>query len=325
MTTLEEAFPRPVVILCLVILSMHAVLVSQLVAREPAPHEVTVGVSAPPIIAQALTERANALPGRPLTASPLADPEQARATVHHGTNAAAVAVDLAGPSDRLYVSSAGDPELNDAVEVRVRALSASYGRGLEVVTVPPASNPAVSRAVPYALTTAWIVIGFALAAGMSLLRGPLPRSWRAGAERAAGLALAAAAIALPVAVMAMPLDDVHLAGLWAVGTGVMVASAWTTLACESLAGLAGLGVATLIYLLLAPPMAALRDLRLMPEPWTTVTPMTLHGAGLEIIGRLVHFGTDGLLKPTLVVAAWIGLPLLTMVVARRERLREQPA
>jgi hypothetical protein len=323
----RQVFPRSVIVVCLTVLALEAiVLVSQL-GRDPAPHGLRLAIAAPGVVAQGLADQANALPGRPFRAQVLAqvDPaattRAARGAVRNGSSFAAVALDLRAGTDTLFVSTVADADLNRVVRARVAATENSYGRGLTVIAVAPSRNPGVGRSAAYLLTALWVVAGFVCTAVLTLVRGPVARTFRLAAARVVGLAGASAVLSALIAVLARLVVDVNLPLLWVLGTAAMLASAWTTLALESLARLAGLGLATTLFVLLAGPLFALNDPQLQPWPWSLVTPWTLHGAVLELANHLVHFDAAPVLRVMLVLAAWIGLPLLTAAVARRERLR----
>jgi hypothetical protein len=326
MGTLRQAFPRTVVVVCLTIVAIEAlVLVSQL-GRSPFPHRVPLGIAAPAVVGSSLASSADALPGHPFAAQVLdyADAAAAfgaaRAAVRDGTSFAAVALDLTAETDTLFVSTVADAELNRAVRVRVAAVEGGWGRRLRVASVPPSRNGQVSRAAAYVLTALWVVLGFACTAGLTLARGPVAATFRLATARVVGLALACFGLSLVVAGLSWVFWGVF-GTMWILGAATMLGAAWTTLALESLAQLAGIGAATTLFVLLAAPLFGLGDPRLLPQPWAAVTPWTLHGAALDVANRLLHFDAAPVLRALCVLAAWIWLPLLTMAVARRERVR----
>ena len=330
MGTLRQVFPRTVVVVCLTIVAIEALVLFSRLGHAPSPHRVPLGIAAPAVVGQGLAASADALPGRPFEAQVLdyadaaAASSAARVAVRDGSSYAALALDLTTETDTLFVSTVADAELDRVVRARVTAVEGGWGRRLRVVTVPPSRNGQVSRAAAYVLTALWVVLGFASTAGLTMARGPVAATFRLATARVVGLALACVGLSLFVAV----LFGLYFGGLggslgevWLLGAATMLGAAWTTLALESLARLAGIGAATTLFVLLAAPLFGLNDPRLLPQPWAAVTPWTLHGAALDVANRLVHFDAAPVLRALCVLAAWIGLPLLTMAVARRERVR----
>ena len=326
MGTLRQVFPKTVIVVYLTIVAIEAlVLISQL-GRAPAPHRVPLAIAAPAVVAQGLVASADALPGRPFDvrildyAESAAAADAARNAVRDGSSDAAIALDLTAETDTLYVSTVADDDLNRAVRVRITAMEGDYGRRLRVMAVPPTHNGQIGRAAAYVLTGGWVVLGFGCTAGLTVLRGPFAATFRLATARVLGLAAACVLISLFVAVLAR-LGNLPL--IWLLGAATMLGAAWTTLALESLARLAGIGAATTLFVLLAGPLFALDDPQLLPWPWSAVTPWTLHGAALEVANHVVHFDAAPVLRAICVLAAWIGLPLLTMAVARRERVQQE--
>jgi hypothetical protein len=326
MEALRQVFSRTVLVLCLTILAVEAVVFLSQWGRQPAPHRVPLAIAAPAVLGQEVAAAANAQAGHPFTLRIMDDAEaakaaeQARRAVRSGTSFAAVALDLTGEADTLYLPTTADPDLARATESRIRAVEGGYGRQLRVARVAPGRNPQLGRAAAPLLTGAWVVMGFVCSAALTVVRGPAARTFRLAAARVVGLAAASAVLAV-VPALFTGLSRFPL--VWAVGAGTVLAAAWTTLALESLAKLAGIGLAGTLFVLLAGPEFTLSDPRLLPEPWASVTPWTLHGAAQQVAERVLHFDAAPVLRALCVLAAWIWLPLLTMAVARRERVRDQ--
>ncbi|GAB2868607.1 hypothetical protein [Nocardioides pacificus] len=318
MATLGQAFPRPVLILVALVALVHVGLALQLASSVGAPHHVSLVIAAPPIVAQSLAERAEALPGEPFQAAALADAAEARTRVQEGDVTAAVLVDLVADRDRLLVSTADDPALREAIEVRVAAVGASYGRELEVRVLETAQNPGAERTWAHLLSGAWVVVGFLLAAALTMVRGPVARTGTHAALRLVGLTAVCSILGLVAAVATRSLYAVDLWQLWAIAGAAMLVAAWVMLAFESLFGLAGIGAASAGFLLLAMPLATLRDPSLLPLPWPLLTQLTPHGATIEAVNGLVFFD-DVPARPVLVLLVWALVPLLTLALARHER------
>jgi hypothetical protein len=209
------------------------------------------------------------------------------------------------------------------VRARVATMEGGYGRTLRVVQVQPTRNPDVGREVGYLLTGLWIVAGFLCAAVLTLVRGPVARSFELAVARVVGLAAASVVVAGVIAAVASAASAGSPLPLWGLGAATTLAAAWTTLAFEAMARLAGLALATTLFLLLAAPLFALDDPRLLPWPWSPVTPWTLHGSALGVAERIIHFDAAPVLRHLCTLLAWIVLPLLTLALSRRERTRDE--
>lgn len=318
MATLRKAFPRPVLILVALVAVVHVALSLQLSHTVGVPHKASLVIAAPPIVGQSLAERAEALPGRPFEAAALDDATQARTRVREGDVTAAVVVDLTADRDLLLVSAADDPALLDAIEVQVAALGASFGRLLEVRELTTPHNAGTSRSWAYLLSGCWVVVGFLLAAALTMALGPIPRTGARAVLRVMGLAAVCATLGLLAAVATRSLYAVDLWTLWAIASVAMLVAAWVMLAFESLFGLAGIGAATAGFLILATPLATLRDPSLLPQPWPLVTQLTPHGATIQAVNGLAFFD-DVPTRSMLVLLVWALVPLLTLALARRER------
>ena len=114
----------------------------------------------------------------------------------------------------------------------------------------------------------WLVVGVALAAALTLARGPVAATWTDGARRVGALGLAGAVLGLAVGLGASVLASGAVLSLWVCGTLTTWAAAWATLALERLVGLLGIGVAVTLLLGLATPLVTAADPRNLVAPWS---------------------------------------------------------
>ena len=110
--------------------------------------------------------------------------------------------------------------------------------------------------------------------------------------------------------------------LWGIGALTVFSAGATTAAFQSLFGLAGIGFATVLFLMLAGPDYIATHSLLLPQPWPRVDPRVPHGAATSAVVSVVYFGAYTVVKPVLILAAWSVLTVAITVLARREHARE---
>ncbi|WP_134738901.1 DUF4185 domain-containing protein [Nocardioides sp. 503] len=313
---------RPAVLLCLLLLGCGIALLVSL-ARHPGtgePHSVPLVVVAPGVVADALADEANALPGRPFaaTAADQTDAEQARDEVTDGTAVAALLVDLAGTRDTLVVNAGRDPGLNDAVVDRVQQNEATRERTLRVEQVGPRGHDASHG---YALCLLAAVLGFLAVVLVSARSGPVALTLRRGARRVAELAAFAAVAGAALTMLPWTAPGSARPAVVALVALHVLVVAVLTLALESLAGLTGLAVAALSFLVLNAPLVTGLDPLLLPQPWAGLASWSPSGAALRAVEAAAVLGGEHLLRPVLVLLAWLVTGLLTLLSARWVRAR----
>lgn len=287
----------------------------------PQLHREVIVVAGPAVVAQEAVRRANAMAARPVDARVLdatdvlePDAATARAQVRSGRAVAAVVIDLRRDSDTLLVQSWLPREVADQVHADTSAVSASYGRTLDVRRVPP-PGPGDGR-LPVRLLALLIAGGVALAAAVSAWRGPVAATTARGAARLAGTA-AAGCVAGVVVTLLVETHDVL--GTTLVCAATVAVSAWLVLAAESLLGLAGLGLATGLLLGPVAPMLAGADPAYLPSPWWQVDAVSPHQAALRLLQHDLTGIDVARLRGWLLLLAWAAIAVLVLVAARQER------
>jgi hypothetical protein len=276
------------------------------------PHRAAVRVVAPPVVATAVVNRANAM------AEALGTAAEARRSVRHGHSVAAVVVDLAASTDTLYVASANGTDLNRAVRRQIDAVERSFGRRLVVRDLVPArSGDGGARGV-YAITGASVVIGFLIAIVITWRRGPVAPTLATGVARLTVVAALSVAVGLTAGVAAALRYDGGFLHWSLIAALTVLAGTTTTLALESLIGVYGIGVATTLFVISAAPLVRLTSPLLLPAPWATITPWLPHGASLAAGRGQAYFGGPDV-RPLLVLTVWVAVSVMTMAIARRER------
>ncbi|HEY9562835.1 MAG TPA: hypothetical protein VIR30_03600, partial [Nocardioides sp.] len=243
---------RPVAALCLLVLVVQVALMVWL-ARSSAigqPNDVPVGIVTAPLVGKVLADEANALPDGSFEAYVLAAPE-ARSEVRDGSLVAAIHVELSGTRDTVLLNRANDSALNEAVLQRIRALERSRGRSVEVEFVDTSHG---SPGTADRLVLAANALGFLFVVIVSMTLGPVTRTLRRGLLRHAALAgVAVLGAGIMVWLPGIGLGRFDLRAVLIVALAVWVTGG-VTLALEALAGLPGLALAVVLFLLEAIPL-----------------------------------------------------------------------
>ena len=295
-----------------------AVVVAVSVGTSDRPRAAPVDVVAPPIVAPALADRAQAQSGGPLAAT-VTDRATALSDLDDGTVVAVVLVDLTADRDRLLLSSSNGAALDRGVTRAARQASQALGRTL-AVEHRDVGGP--DRRVPFLVVAAALVGGFAVAGVTTWLRGSAD-SFAAGARRwtrFAAVSLAAGLVAGGVAALCGAGTSSVLGWAAVVALLVLVASTFTN-ALSGLWGLGGLAAASALFGVTAVSVLTLTSPYLLTGPWAVADPWLAHGAGLRI-AESVAVGGLGPARSWAVLVAWAGLAALTASVARAARARE---
>ncbi len=298
---------------------LQAIVIGTLVLAPPAstPSNAPLAMVAPPIVAAVVVEEINGIAGRPFDASISPDRATAEQSLRAGDVVAAVLVDLSTQHDTLLLVAPNGTGANDAIRDTLQAIGAPRGRTLTVEVLPlPGRHPVA----PYALVLLGTLIGFTAAVIVTVRRGPVEASLRGGALRLRRFVLLAAVCAALAAVGGLAAD---VGALWlaAVTFLLVLIVALLTTALEAVLDVAGLAVATSLFMLTAAPLTRLIHPILQPEPWATLTPWLPHGAGLEIARSVTVFGGTGSARDWAVLLAYLGLAMATIATARRARTR----
>ncbi|MFI5429889.1 hypothetical protein [Aeromicrobium sp. UC242_57] len=300
-----------------------AVIVSlALAGPDDSTHRAPIRIVAPPVVATSLVEAANGVAGRPFEARALATAEEARESVRAGRSVAAVVVDLAQERDVLYVASANGAALNRVIEREVDVFEGAFGRTAVVHDLVPAKNGDPGHRLVYVLAGVSVLMGLLVAIVATWRHGPRAETLLDGTRRFFATSVAAVVLGGLIGAFCAAYYDTGLGIWWLVTSLTILAATSTTLALQSVFGVFGIGVATTLIVLSAAPLVRLVHPLMLPQPWAAVTPWLPHGAALDAGASHAYFGGDQVLRPVLILTAWIALSLLTTVVARRERQRE---
>lgn len=293
------------------------VLVSTLVVGDD-PHEAPMTVVAPAVVGQALADRADVA----LDASTTQDRREGMDRLETGAATAVVVVDLATERDLVLVPASQDPQLTSAVVARVRALSASLGRTLDVEEVPPRASVRDRRVVDLAPLVA-VAVGMLGVAALAWWRGPQAHTHQGGIRRAAASVAFSTAVGLALAIVAASTTSGPWLGWWLVLGATTLAACAVTQALLSVLDVWGLALAVAVLILTALPALAGTDPWQQPVAWRSVTSWLPHAAGLDAARAVAFRQGSGVAASLGVLAAWVVASFATSALARRERRRDE--
>ncbi len=318
--------PRTLLLVLGVLLLQLGFVVSYLHAfHAPTPRRIPIAVAAPQQVSTQLVAQLNALPGQPLDARPNGDAATAERAVLRREVDAALVVSPSGTTDRLLVASAAGPALTQATATVLQRAEAAQQRQLEVVDLrPPSANDSRSLSSFY-LVIGWMIGGYLAASILGVATGSRPANRYRAVIRLGSLALYAVASGLGGALIADPLLDTlpgHFGSLWAVGALVVLAAAAATTALQSLLGIAGIGAAIGLFVVLGNPSAGgPYPGPLLPGFWRAIGPLLPPGAGTTAVRNVMYFDgyAAGRALWTLAAYAVIGAAVCIAVSGRRPR------
>lgn len=187
-----------------------------------------------------------------------------------------------GRPDRLLVAGGGGASLAQAVELVVRAAEKAEHRTVRTVDVTPAAAGDSRSLSSFYLVVGWCVGGYLCAAILAISAGARPSNGHRAVIRLAALALYAVVAGLAGAIIVGPVLGAlpgTFFGLWGLGALIVFAVGATTLACQALLGIIGIGLAILLIVILGNPSAGgAYPYPLLPPFWRAIGP-ALPGSG----------------------------------------------
>ena len=299
--------------------------------HDPTPHGIRLGVAAPgaPHEASVVAGRLDSLPGRPLSAT--TEPSEAAgvSAIRNRALDGALIVSTSGRSDRLLVASAEGGALSQALQTVVTRVEQSQGRQVTTQDIVAASSGDARGLSAFYLVVGWMVGGYLVASILGISAGSRPANTRRLLIRIGALLVYSIAAGLGGALLVyniVPgLPGGHLLALWGLGTLLVFAVAVFTTALQVLAGIVGIGLAIIIFVVLGNPSAGgAYPWPLLPGFWRAIGPWLPPGAGVEADRGITYFSGHGVLVSLFVLAGYAlaGLVVSVVVVARSERTRK---
>ena len=287
--------------------------------HHPYPHKASIGVVAPPPASAQLVAGLNGLPKQVLDARPVADQATAVAQMKDQKLYTALVVNPAGTQDTLLVAQASGPALATAVTQIVTQTEAQQGRTIVVKDVVPLAAGDAEGLSSFYLAVGWCVGGYLVASLLGISAGTRPANLRRAVIRLGALLLFSLAAGLGGALIAGPILNAlpgKILALWGVGTMVVFGVGAVTMALECFFDVIGIGVAVLLFVILGNPSAGgVFPPPLMPPFWRAIGPWLPNGAGTDLNRSIAYFHGSDILRPLLVLSAWIVVGVALTLVA----------
>jgi hypothetical protein len=172
-----------------------------------------------------------------------------------------------------------------------------------------------------------VVGGYLVASIIGVSNGSVPASRARAGTRLVSLAAYAVVSGIGGAVITGPVLGVfsgHLLALWGIGALVVFAVGAFTMALQVWTGLAGIGLAILLFVILGNPSAGgAYPAPLLPPFWAAIGPWLPPGAATGAIRGIVYFAGAGAGPGALVLAGYAVVGLVaTLAGAGRTRALE---
>jgi hypothetical protein len=223
----------------------------------------------------------------------------------------------------LTVATAGAPSIVPVITGVLTTEADAQSMPLAVTDIAPISNEDPFGVVPYYLVVGWVIGGFLAATVLALSAGTVPRTFERAAFRLGALAGFSVLAGLIGALLTGPILGIwpnHILGVTLVGGLIVFATAAVTSALAGWLGMAGIGIAILLFVILgtlgsgglyAPELLSglFRGMHywVLPGLGTDVTRSVVYfagkGPGRSIIGLVAYaaVGVGGLLAATAVL------------------------
>lgn len=292
--------------------------------HHPVPHKASIGIVAPAAAQSQIVDQLNAVPGQPLDARAVSSEADAISQIKNQTLYSAFIPDVTGTQDRLLVASAAGASLATAIEKTMTAVDATQHRTITVEDVVPISADDQNGLSSFYLAIGWCVGGYMVASILGISAGARPSNMRRAVIRLGALALYSAAAGIGGAIIVGPVLGAlptALPTLWGIGTLLVFAVGAVSLALQRFLGIAGIGVAVLIFVILGNPSSGgVYAPPLTPPFWRAVGPWLPNSAGTSLNRSYTYFAGTHSTGPWLVLAAWaiVGLALTLLGSVVRE-------
>jgi hypothetical protein len=277
------------------------------VFHDPTPRSLPVAVTAPtPQIARQTAEELRSASHNVIDAHAVDTPTEAKAEVEDRASVAAYTVGSAG--DQLLVASAAGPSQSQTLTGQFQQLDARQGRTLQVNDIAPLPQSDSRGLMPFYVTLVLIFGGYLGTVLFGLLTTTRAADPRAAAVRLTGLAGFAALSSAVVVLGTHAAFDVlggHLLQAIAAGTLICFATAATALALQSLLGIIGTGLVIMLFVIFGNPASGgAVSYGFLPTPYRDLGPLTVNGAGVDLLRNLAYFNDHDLTRPLAVLVAW---------------------
>ncbi|WLW56172.1 DUF3533 domain-containing protein [Streptomyces sp. YU58] len=331
----KDAVTPRATLLVIGVIALHLLFIASYVGalHDPKPKDVPFGVVAPQAAAQQAVARLEKLPGEPLDPRAVADLATARKQIMDREIDGALVIDPSGTTDTLLVATGGGKVLATTLETLTTTLEKSEGRTVRTIDVAPADTHDANGLSSFYVTVGWCVGGYLCASIMTISSGAGRSTPRRAVIRLIAMALVAVVGGLGGALIVGPILGAlpgSLLAHWGLGTLIVFAVGAATLACQGLFGLAGIGLAILLIVILGNPSAggALPP-PLLPTFWKDIGPTLPPGAGTWSARSIAYFKGNDITGSLLVLSAWavagVAITLLAATLRTRRGERDAPS
>jgi hypothetical protein len=301
--------------------------------HHPVPRQVPVSVAAPAPAPATVAARAaaqlNGLPGNPLNGTVVPNAQTGLDKLRDRSSYGLLEISPTTTTDHLFVASAASTSTATALTTVLAQAETRAGRRLNVSDIAPPAPGDNHGLSAFYLVVGWMVGGYLVASLLGLSSGARRPTLTRITIRLAAIALYAVITGLLGAVIvgpwlhALPND---ILGLWGIGTLVIFAAGAFTTALMTIAGIIGIGIAILIFVVAGNPSAGgAYGWPLLPPFWRAIGPWLPPGAGTDAVRGSAYFGNAGNTRDLLVLGGYALAGLVaTFVTLLWTRHRHHP-
>jgi hypothetical protein len=292
--------------------------------HHPKPHHIDLAVAAPAPAGAALVRQLNAIADEPLRARSVGGAATARRQVLDRDADAALVVGTGGTA-RLLVASAAGPALAQATEQIVTTAARLSGLRVSVTDLRAPAAGDRNALSSFYLVIGWSVGGYLVASILGVSAGARPSNLRRAAVRLAAMAAYAVVSGLAGAIVVGPVLHALPAGLghlWWLGALLVFATAALTMAFQVVAGIVGIGLAIVVFVVLGNPSSGgVFPGPLLPPFWRAIGPWISTGAATTAVRNVTYFNGVHLWPNVLVIVVYglVGVVVSLLVPALRKR------
>ncbi|MFM9615115.1 DUF3533 domain-containing protein [Streptomyces sp. V2] len=294
--------------------------------HSPTPHRIPVAVAAPQQVSAKIVTQLDALDGDPVEAEAVADAGVARQRVLTRDTDAAFLFDATGTRDTLLVASAGGPSVSQTAAQIAQKIEAAQKRQITITDIRPPNSGDGRGMTSFYLVVGWVIGGYLTATIMGMAAGSRPANRSRTLIRLGVLVLYALVSGLAGAAIVGPGFDAlggHFWALTGIGTLIVLASATTALALQTLLGLIGTGLVILLFVVLGNPSSGgVYPAPLLPSFWSAIGQALPPGAGTTLVRNTVYFAGHATSGAAWVLGAYAAGGALLAVGASWWRERE---
>jgi len=276
--------------------------------HSPTPHRIPVAVAAPQQASAKIVAQLNALDGDPVEATAAPSAAAARQWVLTRKTDAAFLFDPTGSKDTLLVASAGGPSVSQTATQIAQKIEAAEKRQITVTDIRPPNAGDGRGMTSFYLVLGWVIGGYLTATIMGMAAGSRPANRHRTLIRLAVLVVYAAVSGIAGAAIVGPVFDALGGHFWAlsgIGALVVLASAATALALQTLLGLLGTGVVVLLFVVLGNPSSGgVYPAPLLPSFWSAIGQALPPGAGTTLVRNTVYFSGHAITSALWVLGAY---------------------